>query len=167
MNEVVVVDENDVVLGTMPKKEAHKNGTLHRIAVVYVENNKGEILVQHRADGFLDHSAAGHVDPGESYEEAAKRELGEELGIKEVNLKFIGHGNTRNEVYPGGTVASHSFDIYSCIEKPGELQKEEVNSVYWARPEDVLEDMKIKLDKKKYCNGFIVSLPIYLESRKH
>ena len=41
MSDVVVVNEKDEVIGTMPKKEAHKNGTLHRIAVVYVENTKG------------------------------------------------------------------------------------------------------------------------------
>jgi isopentenyl-diphosphate Delta-isomerase len=166
MNEVIVVNENDEVIGTMPKKEAHKNGTLHRISVVYVKNTKGEILVQHRADGFLDHSAAGHVDPGESYEEAAKRELREELGIKDAGLKFIGHGVTKNETYPSGTVASHSFDIFSCVAEPGKLQAEEVKSVYWANPKDVLSDMQIKTDEKKYCNGFIVSLPILLKSKE-
>jgi isopentenyl-diphosphate Delta-isomerase len=165
MNKVVVVNEKDEVIGTMPKKEAHINGALHRIAVVYVENQKGEILVQHRADGFLDHSAAGHVDPGESYEEAARRELKEELGIKDINLKFVGHGNTKNEVYPGGTIASHSFDIFSCVAEPGELQTEEVSSVYWAKPEDVLSDMQIKTDQKKYCDGFIASLPILIRSK--
>ena len=56
MNEVIVVNENDEIIGTMPKGEAHKNGTLHRIAVIFVENSKGDILIQHRADGFLDHS---------------------------------------------------------------------------------------------------------------
>jgi len=164
MNEVIVVNENDEVIGTMPKKEAHKNGVLHRIAVIYVENSTGEILVQHRADNFLDHSAAGHVDPGESYKEAAQRELGEELGIKGVNLELIGHGSTKNEIYPKGTMTSHSFDIFKCTAEPGELQTEEVKSVYWAKPEDVLQDMQNEANKDKYCDGFLVSLPIYLKS---
>lgn len=159
MSDVVVVNEQDEVIGTMPKSEAHKNGILHRIAVVYVENNKGEILIQNRADGYLDHSSAGHVDPGESYLEAAKRELGEELGIKNIELKLIGHSSTWEEKYLEGKV-SHVFDIFSCIAEPGELQVDEVKSVYWADPKKILEEMK--KDKSKFCGGFIESLKIYL-----
>lgn len=86
MTDVIVVDENDQVVGTMDKAEAHRTGVLHRIAVVYVENPAGQILVQVRSNGRLDHSAAGHVDVGESYLEAAQRELHEELGVSGVEL---------------------------------------------------------------------------------
>ena len=159
MYDVVVVNEKDEVIGTMPKAEAHKNGTLHRIAVTYVENSKGEILIQNRADGYLDHSSAGHVDPGESYEEAARRELSEELGIASVVLKRIGHGMTKGEKYPG-TVVSHVFDIFNCTAEPGELQVEEVKSVYWADPYKIKEEMQ--KDESKFCGGFVESLKIYL-----
>ena len=162
MNEVIVVNENDEVIGKMPKKEAHKNGVLHRIAVVYVENSKGEILVQNRADGYFDHSSAGHVDPGESYLEAAKRELNEELGIKDVKLNRIGHASTIGEKYKNG-IASHTFDIFACVGEPGELQADEVKSVYWADPQKVLGEMQ--KDKSKFCGGFIESLKIYLGAR--
>ncbi len=166
MNEVIVVNEEDEIVGTMPKDEAHKNGTLHRIAVIFVENSKGDILIQHRADGHLDHSSAGHLDVGESYEDGAYRELAEELGIKGVKLKYIGHGMTKNEIYQGGRKSSHLFDIFSCVAEPQELQVDEVSSVYWANPQDVLLDMQDERNKHKYCGGFIASLPIYLESRK-
>ena len=162
MSDVVVVNDKDEVIGTMPKSEAHKNGTSHRIAVVYVENTAGEILIQNRADGFLDHSSAGHVDPGESYEEAARRELNEELGIKNVELKRVGHGMTKNESYPDG-LSYHAFDIYSCIAEPGELQVDEVKSVYWADPHKIMEEMQ--KDKSKFCGGFIESLKVYLTAR--
>ncbi len=163
MDEVIVVNENDEVIGKMPKAQAHKDATLHRISVIYVENVTGDILVQHRADNFLDHSSAGHVDVGESYEQAAYRELAEELGIKDVQLKYIGHAMTKNEEYPGGEKSSHVFDIFSCIADAKELQADEVNSVYWAKPEEVLLDMKE--NQNKYCGGFLVSLPVYLKSR--
>ncbi|MEK7148171.1 MAG: NUDIX domain-containing protein [Patescibacteria group bacterium] len=163
MSNVIVVNENDEILGTMPKEEAHKNGTLHRIAVTYVENSKGEILVQNRTDGYLDHSSAGHVDVGESYEEAAKRELAEELGIGNIELKRLGHGMTHREKYPG-TVVSHVFDIFSCIAEPGKLQEDEVKSVYWADPKKVWAEMQQDNDGK-FCGGFIESLKIYLDAR--
>lgn len=156
--EVIVVNEQDEVQGSMLKSAAHTDGTLHRIAVVYLTNNKGEILVQERADGHLDHSAAGHVDVGESYEEAAKRELGEELGVRVDALRYVGHGMTRNERYPG-KISSHMFDIFSCVAEPGTLQGEEVSGVYWAPVESVLADMNV--NPEKYCEGFKVSLRVF------
>ena len=73
---------------------------------------------------------------------------------------------TRNEVYPKGSVASHSFDIFSCVANPGELQTDEVKSVYWAKPDEVLLDMQNEVNKNKYCGGFRASLPIYLKTQK-
>ena len=162
MFDVVVVNENDEVIGTMPKDEAHKDGTPHQVSVVYVENDKGEILIQSRMDGYLDHSSAGHVDPGESYKEAAARELEEELGIKDVVLKYVGHSRTWNEKYPGLNV-SHVFDVFKCVAEPGELQEDEVKEVYWANPEEIAEDMQ--RNASRYCGGFVESLKLYLASR--
>ncbi|MCE9585306.1 NUDIX domain-containing protein [Candidatus Nomurabacteria bacterium] len=163
MSNVVVVNDKDEIIGTMLKEEAHKSGVPHRIAVVYVENSQNEIIVQVRTDGYLDHSSAGHVEEGESYEEAAKRELSEELGINGVELIYVGHGATKEEKYPGKIVA-HVFDIFRCVADPGKLQIEEVKDVYWTKSEDILKDMEG--NKNKYCGGFIASLPIYLKAKQ-
>ena len=48
--EVVLVDSNDKVLGTMPKMEAHKKAVLHRAFSVFLMNSKKELLLQKRAD---------------------------------------------------------------------------------------------------------------------
>jgi isopentenyldiphosphate isomerase len=161
MADVVIVNDKDEVIGTMPKDEAHKNGTPHRIAVVYLENDKGEILVQVRMSGSLDHSSAGHVDPEESYLEAAKRELKEELGVVGVELEQVGSGRS-NEVYSsdeGHRV--HVFQVFKCTANPVKLQEDEVQNVYWADPKKVLKEMTE--DKSlKYCGGFRESLKIYL-----
>jgi isopentenyl-diphosphate delta-isomerase type 1 len=82
-----IVDRNDKVVGKAARAEIHRKGLQHRAVHVFVFNSAGEIYVQRRSadkdkfPGVLDSSAAGHVDPGESYERAAARELGEELGI--------------------------------------------------------------------------------------
>lgn len=163
MSYVEVVNDKDEVIGTMLKADAHKDGTLHRISVVYVENQKDEILIQVRTDGYLDHSAAGHVEVGESYEQAAKRELEEELGVQKETLEFIGHGQTKNERYPD-RIVSHVFDVFKCVADPGELQADEVKDVYWADPYKIAEEMK--QDREKFCEGFVESLKIYLSNRK-
>ena len=50
MNDVVIlVDENDSVLGTMDKMEAHVKGLLHRAFSVFIFNDKNEILLHQRA----------------------------------------------------------------------------------------------------------------------
>ncbi|MFH0824140.1 MAG: NUDIX domain-containing protein [Pseudomonadota bacterium] len=82
-----IVDALDNVVGTARRGKIHEKGLLHRAVHVFVFDGKGRVFVQRRSaakdrfPGVLDSSAAGHVDPGESYEAAAVRELREELGL--------------------------------------------------------------------------------------
>ncbi len=83
-----VVDSDDHVIGTEIRGEVHRKRLMHRAAHVFLFNTRGEIYVQLRSankdnhPGKLDSSAAGHVDPGESYYQTAVRELEEEIGIR-------------------------------------------------------------------------------------
>ena len=100
MDKVIWVDENDQELGVIPVEKAHREGLLERVVVIYVTREDGQILVQERTDdGRFDHSSAGHVDPGEDYFQAAKRELKEELGI-ECGLVELGK-TLSDESVPG------------------------------------------------------------------
>lgn len=161
MNDVIVVNEKDEIIGTMPREQAHIDGTPHRIVVVYVENLKEEILVQVRMSGDFDHSSAGHVDVGESYLDAAKRELKEELGIENVELVSIRKGISKES--SRGKNRTHVFEAFLCVAEPNTLQKDEVNNVFWADPNEILKKMQDNPNDTKYCGGFRVSLPIYLE----
>ena len=115
--------------------------------------------------GRLDHSSAGHVDPGEEYIDAAKRELKEELGMENIELKLVGNGVSEENVSGVDGHRVHVMQIFSCIGKPGELQKEEVKDVYWANPKDVLKEMTENPTDLKFSGGFRVSLPIYLSQK--
>src|SRR3990167_10342213 len=82
-----VVNEKDEVIGTALRSEVHKDASLiHRsIAVLVFQNNR--LYLQRRSEtkdtyaGYWTCSCSGHVNAGETYEDAAKRELGEELGL--------------------------------------------------------------------------------------
>jgi len=165
MNEVVVVNEKDEVIGTMPRDKAHRDGTPHRIAVIYLENDKGEILAQIRKNGRTDHSAAGHLDPGESYLDAAKRELREELGVENIELKEIGTGKSLDVNELKGIRVTHVFKVFVAKAEPKELQKEEVSSVYWKKPLEILKEMENDKDDK-FTGGFKASLKVYLQNIK-
>ena len=93
-----VVDENNEVTGQATREEVHEQQLRHRAVHVFVVNGKSEVLLQQRSrlkdvqPGKWGSSAAGHLDAGEGYEEAARRELEEELGIEaeDLPLKFVG-----------------------------------------------------------------------------
>jgi isopentenyldiphosphate isomerase len=67
------VDENDRVLGVITREEAHKKNIRHRAVHVFVQNTRGQWLLQRRSSGKdLDPlkwttSCSGHVDAGETY----------------------------------------------------------------------------------------------------
>lgn len=164
MDDVVVVNEQDEVIGTMSREQAHADGTPHRIAVTYVINPEGQILVQVRIGGRLDHSSAGHVDPGEEYVDTARRELFEELGIKDVELLYVGKGRSDERPPIFNQTRVHVMQIFSCVAEPGELQTEEVEGVYWADPSTILEDMRLDPESTKYSGGFRTSLPIFMST---
>lgn len=166
MSNVVLTDENDTVLGEVAYEKAHKEGLWHRASVVYLLNEKGEILLQERADGAgFDHSCAGHVDPGESYLETAKRELKEELGVEGVELREVGHVKADEPKPHVQKHYRHQFRIFECESNPGRLEPTEVVSVLWADPRQAWRDMEKKVPSRKYCKGFMFTLEAWLKTK--
>lgn len=91
------VNESGEVVGKMTRGEAH-SGTkrLHPVVHLHLFNSKGELFLQHRPawkdiqPDKWDTACGGHVDLGETIDEALKREVREELGIEEIEMVFIG-----------------------------------------------------------------------------
>jgi 8-oxo-dGTP pyrophosphatase MutT (NUDIX family) len=84
---VDIVDEHDRVIGRATRRQMREQNILHRNASVICLTSKGEVFVHrrmHTKDVFpslYDLFASGVVGAGESYDDAARRELGEELGV--------------------------------------------------------------------------------------
>lgn len=144
-----VVDEDDQVMGQKTRAEVHSEGLIHRAVHVFVVGKQGQLLLQKRSmlkdvhPGTWDSSVAGHVDAGESYEQAAMRELEEEMGIvvDEVpgELRHIkpceGTGWEHVKlfrVHYSGPIRYPAAEIESALWFP----LEEVQAWLEARPED-------------------------------
>lgn len=159
-----LVDENDVVIGSLSRKEVYTRGLKNfRVVNVFIRNDDGELWIPRRTAAkklfplYLDMSAAGHVESGESYEEAFAKEVREEINIDvtAVSHKELGH-------------LSPHIDNVSAFSKVFEIEYNDVPAYntddfveyYWLTPAEILalveegEKMKSdipKLIKKFYC----------------
>lgn len=87
MEHVILVNEQDEVLGVMEKMEAHEKAQLHRAFSVFVFNTEHQLLLQKRAltkyhsGGLWTNTCCSHPRPGELTATAAQRRLREEMGF--------------------------------------------------------------------------------------
>lgn len=94
---VDIVDDDDNVIATVTRSEMRARRLLHRSVGIAVLSTDGRLLIHRRSadkdiwPGWWDIAAGGVVASGESYEDAAQRELAEELGITGVELRHLGH----------------------------------------------------------------------------
>lgn len=88
MEIIDVVNDKDEIIGKATYDKIYERHLTHRIVHVLIFNDKGEMAVQLRSKyksfcpNHWSTPVGGHVQSGESYKEAALRELREELGIK-------------------------------------------------------------------------------------
>lgn len=118
-----IVDENNAVIGSAPKKDVYEKKLIHRIVhVLVLHPQKPAIYLQKRSakKSFLPNyyctSAGGHVHSRETHHEAAVRELKEEIGIvtpiKEVDtFIFTGDNGHQRLVKTFITKASDGFSF--------------------------------------------------------
>jgi len=92
-------------------------------ASVIVENTKGEILLQQRADNNCWSYSGGSVELDEDVEDTARRELYEETGLAAHTLELFGifSGKDLHYVYPNGDEVSCIDIVYICRDYSGEL----------------------------------------------
>lgn len=116
---IQIVDEHDQPVGGATKQEAWERGLIHRIVRISILDENGRLLVQKRSQqkqpypGCWDNSAAGHVDVGETYEQAALRELQEELGLQDVTLQPV--GDYYIEVHDDWRIMKRFTRVYTAV----------------------------------------------------
>ena len=107
-----------------------KRPLLVAVGVVYAINEKGELLLEKRADDLTWSLPGGSMELGETPEESAKREFFEETGLiaEDLTLINVTSGEDAHYFYPNGDEIYAVEINYLCKKVLGEekLQKEEV-----------------------------------------
>lgn len=145
--QVILVNEKDEQIGTMPKMEAHEKAVLHRAFSVFILNNKGELMLQQRAlhkyhsPGLWTNTCCSHQRVGESNIEAGKRRLQEEMGFVtnlEETISFIYKAPFDNGL------TEHEYDhvMVGYYEDDPHINKDEVASWKWMPLDKVQKDIE-------------------------
>ncbi len=83
-------------MGLASRERVHREGLWHKSVNVYLFRSDGRLLLQRRSaskdicPGLWDLSVGEHLQPGETYEEAARRGLEEELGLSGLEIRLVG-----------------------------------------------------------------------------
>jgi 16S rRNA (adenine1518-N6/adenine1519-N6)-dimethyltransferase len=129
---------------------------------VFVVNPAGELLLQRRAEakdyypGYWDASVGGQVIAGESYEEAAVRELEEELGCRGGKVRLVG----KYDSYSERQREKRALFVYEA-EGPFDYSEKEIEELRFVAAEDV-ERM---LAEQPFTEGFRRSFSLWSSSR--
>lgn len=152
-NQYAIVDNNDEIIGSCDKEEAYEKKYMLRSVQIFVYDSKNRIVIQKRNKnkkrfpGYWCAATAGHVEDGESYDEAAIRELKEELGITGTP-KFITKKKT-----PVGDGAFAMMSHYILVsDSDFTLQNNEVEKV---RHVTVKELKQMIANNKRFTPSFL------------
>lgn len=96
MPNVILVNENDEMIGAAEKLAAHQQGLLHRAFSIFIFSNdeKPRLLLQQRADakyhagGLWTNTCCSHPAPGEDMEVALQNRLAFEMGV-DADLHYV------------------------------------------------------------------------------
>ena len=152
--DIIVVNDYDEVIGAENLLVAIEQHLLRRSARVFVCNELHQVLLQKRSQqvhkpGLLDMSVGGHVDSGETYAEAAVRELTEELGIRDTPLEQL------TTAWRNGESFSAIFKVIVPAVTVFTIDCQEIEGVEWLTPDTI--DSKVTTTPEQFSPDFITT----------
>ena len=146
---VALVDKDGNRTGYMEKLRAHEEGRLHEAFSIMVFNDKGELLLQQRAEekyhsgGKWSNTCCSHPDPFDrrSVVEAARDRLGFEMGFT-CDLELIDAVYYREELANG--LVEHEYDhiLIGTHNVDPMPNRAEVQDWRWTHPAQLTANMR-------------------------
>jgi len=162
--KVILVDENDIQVGLMPKLEAHQKGLLHRAFSIFIFNSNYELLLQKRAiskyhsGGLWTNTCCSHPREGENTLDAANRRLLEEMGIK-TNLRKVFDFTYKADL--DNELTENEFDhvYYGIYNEDPVINFDEADDYKWIDMETLNND--INLNGQNYTVWFKIAFDYF------
>ena len=154
MDELLdIIDQNDKVIGQKLRSQIYnQNLSNFRVVNAFLINDNGELWIPRRSkdkDMFplcLDTSMGGHVASGETYDEAFRRELMEELNI-DANTIAYEHISTFN---PHQHNMSAFMQVYLIrTNKSPNFNTDDFIEYLWLAPQKLIKRLEDNSDKAK------------------
>ena len=147
--EIILVDENDNLVGFETKLKAHEDGgKLHRAFSIFVFDARGRLLLQRRAKkkyhfgGLWSNTCCGHPKKGEELQDAAQARLQQEFGfdtrLKEL-FSFLYRASDA-----GNGLAEHEFDhvFYGEFDGDPRPNPDEIEDWKWVDVAELMSDLE-------------------------
>lgn len=147
IEEVILVDDFDVQIGTMEKMKAHEQALLHRAFSVFIFDEEGKMLLQQRAltkyhsAGLWTNACCSHPRPGENTIDAATRRLMEEMGFT-TPIKKILHFTYQVKFDNGLTEHEYDHVFVGIYNGQIKLNKSEVHDYTFKSMPTIQEELQ-------------------------
>jgi len=144
---VDIVDEFDHVVDSVSRRVRRAERLRHRVVFIAVVDGMGRLLVHRRSPakdvwpGWCDIAVGGVVGAGETYLEAAHRELAEEIGVTTETLAELDLGESRP--YDDDQVSLLARCYLVTSEGPFTFDDGEVVEAWWVH-RDGLDDLLVR-----------------------
>jgi len=156
-----IVDENDNVIGKATREECHRKKLRHRTVNAFVFDKDWSIFIIQRSENvdteplFWTITSGGHVESGHTYEDTIRKELKEELDLKDkpVFIKML-----RNDV---DHELENSAQYYVMANKKPKINKGEIKQgkfVDFQELNRLMKKEKFSQSDAKYIHGMLVDL---------
>jgi len=137
-----LVNENDEVIGQQSRAEIYRqNQSNFRVVNLFLVNQQGQLWIPQRTTtkrifpNCLDMSMGGHVDCGESYRDALKREVSEELNMSthDDDYRLLGY------FFPHVHHVSAFMKVYEMrVDAAPAYNSEDYCAASWMMPDELL-----------------------------
>ena len=167
--QVILVNENDEVMGYAPKMAAHEKALLHRAFSVFIFNDEGKLLLQQRAahkyhsPRLWTNTVCSHQRKNESNIDAGKRRLMEEMGMT-ANLEEVFHFVYKAPFDNGLTEHELDHVMIGFSNELPEINENEVMGYTYESLENIEAD--IKKYPEKYTEWFKIIFANSLDKLK-